>query len=74
MRIVTGFARFWWAFIVGDDWHIAAGVGLALAFGAVLVAATGLSDTMICLISSAAITTVVVASIVGPTLRKHETK
>jgi len=31
MRYVTAFARFWWDFIVGDDWRVA--VGLALALG-----------------------------------------
>jgi hypothetical protein len=40
---LRGFGRFWWDFIVGDDWKIAAGVVAALLFGAVLtaVAATG---------------------------------
>jgi phage shock protein PspC (stress-responsive transcriptional regulator) len=28
---IRGFAAFWWDFIVGDDWRIAAGVILALA-------------------------------------------
>jgi len=31
MRRALAFARFWWGFIVGDDWRIAA--GLAIAFG-----------------------------------------
>jgi hypothetical protein len=30
-RWVAAFAAFWWDFIVGDDWKIAAGVVLALA-------------------------------------------
>jgi hypothetical protein len=30
MRYVRSFARFWWTFIVGDDWLLAAGVALAL--------------------------------------------
>jgi hypothetical protein len=33
------FARFWWDFIVGDDWRIAAGVAFALAVTAFLAAA-----------------------------------
>jgi hypothetical protein len=28
---VVRFIRFWWDFIVGDDWRVAAGVGVALA-------------------------------------------
>ena len=30
-RTLRGFAAFWWDFIVGDDWRIAAGVVVALA-------------------------------------------
>lgn len=39
MRFLLGFGRFWYEFIVGDDWRIAAGVTLVLAVGAVLEAA-----------------------------------
>jgi hypothetical protein len=35
---VTAFAAFWWDFIVGDDWKIAAGVVVALAATAALAA------------------------------------
>jgi hypothetical protein len=31
MRYVAAFGRFWYDFIVGDDWRIAAGVAAALA-------------------------------------------
>jgi hypothetical protein len=30
------FARFWWDFVVGDDWRAAGGITLALALTAVL--------------------------------------
>jgi hypothetical protein len=30
MRYLRAFGRFWWNFIVGDDWHVAAGVAVAL--------------------------------------------
>jgi uncharacterized membrane protein YccC len=33
---LRGFGAFWWDFIVGDDWRIAAGVVLALAATAAL--------------------------------------
>jgi hypothetical protein len=36
MRAVVGFARFWYDFVVGDDWTVAAGVVVALALTAVL--------------------------------------
>ena len=37
MRYLKAFARFWWDFIVGDDWTVAAGVAVALALVAILV-------------------------------------
>jgi len=37
MRYVRAFGRFWWEFIVGDDWTVAAGVVLALGLVAILV-------------------------------------
>jgi hypothetical protein len=30
------FARFWWDFVVGDDWRVAAGIVIALAVTALL--------------------------------------
>jgi hypothetical protein len=30
------FARFWWDFVIGDDWRIAAGVAVAIAAVALL--------------------------------------
>jgi len=49
---------------VGEDWKIAAGVASVLAVGAVLVAATDLSDTAISLLEGAGIVLVVTLSIV----------
>jgi hypothetical protein len=37
LAAIRGFARFWWDFVIGDDWRIAAGVALTLVAGAVLV-------------------------------------
>ena len=36
MKSVKAFGQFWWNFIVGDDWTVAAGVALALALVAIL--------------------------------------
>jgi hypothetical protein len=35
---VRRFGRFWWDFVVGDDWRVAAGI--ALAFGLTALLAT----------------------------------
>jgi hypothetical protein len=34
------FFQFWWNFIVGDDWRVAAGIALALGVTALLAAAS----------------------------------
>ena len=36
MRHLCSFGRFWWNFVVGDDWVVAAGVALALGLTALL--------------------------------------
>jgi hypothetical protein len=33
---LRSFARFWWDFIVGDDWRVAAGLALALGLTSLL--------------------------------------
>ena len=38
MKYVTGFARFWWNFVVGDDWLAAAGIVAAIGATAALAA------------------------------------
>jgi len=62
---VAGFFRFWWDFVIGDDWKIAAGVAVVLTGGALLVAYTGLSDTTVALITGAGIITSAIASILA---------
>jgi hypothetical protein len=37
VRYVVGFLRFWYDFIVGDDWRIALSVAVAIGLTAVLV-------------------------------------
>jgi hypothetical protein len=34
---VRPFLSFWWDFVVGDDWRVAAGIGVAIAITWVLV-------------------------------------
>ena len=36
MKKIAAFGRFWWDFVVGDDWLVAAGIGLALGLTALL--------------------------------------
>jgi hypothetical protein len=39
VRFVKGFGQFWWDFIVGDDWKIAATIAVVLGIGAIVAAA-----------------------------------
>ena len=36
MKYLRSFARFWWDFIVGDDWRVAAGLAIALGLTSLL--------------------------------------
>jgi hypothetical protein len=67
-RFVTGFVRFWWGFIVGDDWRIAVGVVVVLGIGAVLVAGDA-SQGLVAALTAAGIMLVAIASIVTAALR-----
>jgi hypothetical protein len=64
MRYVRGFGRFWFDFIVGDDWRIALGVVLVLGLGALLVAIDVVGTNVLMPLLAAAIVAVVAASIV----------
>jgi hypothetical protein len=44
VRFVRGFGKFWYDFVIGDDWKIAAAVVVALGAGA-LAAIAGLGDS-----------------------------
>jgi len=68
VRYAIAFGRFWWDFVIGDDWKIAAGVVAVLAVGALLVSSTSLSDAAIALVCAAGILVVVTASIVAGAL------
>ena len=65
MALVRGFLRFWYDFLVGDDWRIAAGVVLVLAAGAALVATEAIGDDVLVPLVGAAIVAVVGLSIVA---------
>lgn len=65
MHFVRGFLRFWYDFVIGDDWRIALGVVLVLVAGAVLVATGAVSDGVLVSLVGAGIVGVVTASIVA---------
>jgi len=38
MKYLVRFGRFWWDFVVGDDWRAAAGIAVAIGITAALAA------------------------------------
>jgi hypothetical protein len=65
MRYLKGFGRFWFDFVVGEDWRIAAGVVAALGLGALALRAQLVSDSLLAVLVAAAIVLVVVLSVLG---------
>ena len=63
LRALRGFAAFWYDFIVGDDWRIAAGVALLLAGGAALVRSEVVRTDVIAIVLPLLIVGLVAASI-----------
>ena len=61
MRLVKGFGRFWFDFIVGDDWRIAAGVVSVLALGALLVGSV--ADELLAVMMAVGVVAVVLVSL-----------
>jgi hypothetical protein len=62
---VKAFGRFWFDFLVGEDWRIAAGVVVALGLGALALRAELFSDSLLAVLVGAAIVAVAVVSVVG---------
>jgi len=69
IRFAKGFGRFWWDFIVGDDWRIAAGVLVVLTAGALLVANTSAPDGLVAALVAVGIVVVAIGSIATSALR-----
>jgi hypothetical protein len=65
VRALRGFARFWWEFVIGDDWRIAAGVAAVLAAAAVLVSQTHLSHALVAVGAAVGVALVAVGAIVS---------
>jgi hypothetical protein len=69
VRFANAFLRFWWDFLIGDDWRIAAGVVAVLGAGALLVAATDAPDGVVAVLTALGIVLVAIGSIVASALK-----
>jgi hypothetical protein len=63
MRFVIGFFRFWYDFIIGDDWRIALMVVVSLAAGAILLRTEALELGVIAILCATLIAAGLVASL-----------
>jgi hypothetical protein len=68
MRTLKSFGRFWYDFVVGEDWRIAAGVVVVLVLGAGLVAGGVLESGAVAVVVALAIVLVALGGIVGAAL------
>jgi len=55
VRLLKSFGRFWYDFVIGDDWKIATAVVVALALTVLLVLTTSLSDHVLAVLGGSAI-------------------
>jgi hypothetical protein len=70
MHFVTGFFRFWYDFVVGDAWEIAAGVVAVLAAGALLIGATAVDHDLVPPLMAAGVVLVVAGSLIAEARRR----
>jgi hypothetical protein len=55
VRFLKSFGQFWYDFIIGDDWKIAAAVVLALVATGLLMATHTLSDVAVAVLGGVAV-------------------
>ena len=68
--IAVGFFRFWYDFLIGDSWEIAAGVATALVASVLLVRHDTIPERDLPLLLAAAAMALLVASVVAELRRK----
>ena len=73
MGFIVGFLRFWYDFIVGDAWEIAAGIVVVLAAGALLLRSATVDVEMVPPLVGAGIVLVVGGSILAEARRRAQT-
>jgi hypothetical protein len=64
LSALRALGRFWWDFLVGDDWKVAAAVAVTLGAGALVAAATASGAGWLAPALGAAVLAVFVAALV----------
>jgi hypothetical protein len=70
VRIIAGFFRFWYDFIVGDSWEIATGVVVSLVACVVVLRQALVPEAALPLLLAAGLMAVLVGSVVAELRRK----
>jgi hypothetical protein len=65
MRVLAGFLKFWWEFVIGDDWRIAAGVAVVLGLAALLVSQTDAAHALVAVAAALGVALVAVGAILS---------
>jgi hypothetical protein len=65
VRLIRGFLRFWWEFVIGDDWRIAAGVAVVLGLAALLVSQTSAAHALVAVAAALGVALVAVGAILS---------
>ena len=71
MKVIKAFGRFWYDFIIGDDWKIAVAVVSALAVLAVLLVGTSIGDRVLAVLGGLLIVTAFALSLVIDTRQRR---
>jgi hypothetical protein len=71
MRFLVSFLRFWYEFIVGDAWEIAAGVVAVLGIGVGLLRTNGVDRAFIPLVVALGVGLVLGASLLAEVRRRR---
>jgi len=71
MRFLVGFSRFWYDFIVGDAWEVAAGVVAVLGIGVGLLRTDGVNRGVIPLVVALGVGLVLGGSLLAEVRRRR---
>ena len=71
MRFLVRFLRFWYDFIVGDAWEIAAGVVAVLGIGTGLLRTDGVDRAFIPLVVALGVSVVLAGSLLAEVRRRR---
>jgi hypothetical protein len=70
VSVLRGFGRFWWDFVVGDEWRMAVIVAVATTLGALAARNHRIDGTVLACVLAAGVMVAVVAVVVTTARRR----